>query len=349
MPGRDIIVIGASAGGVEALMELVRLPPDLPAAVFVVLHLPAGSMSVLPSILNRAGTLPGVHPQEGQAIQPGRIYVAPPDFHLLVKNGTVRLTRGPRENRNRPAADPLFRTAARAYAARVVGVVLSGALDDGTAGLAAIKSAGGVAVVQDPAEALYPGMPSNARDQVAVDYCLPVAEIARLLARLVREPIPGPNRSHALILTKEMTREADMSELDPTELQNPERPGTPSVFGCPDCGGVLWELEEGNLMHFRCRVGHAWSPDSLLAQQVESLETALWTALRALEESVALSRQLADQAERRGYSRASVRFREQQRGAEEHALVIRKVLLSHNSPPPPESVDEGGNGEPPKA
>src|SRR5438046_2361834 len=154
MQARDIIVIGASAGGVEALVELVRLlPPDLPAAVFVVLHVPPQSTSVLPSILNRARTLPAVHPHDGQATQHGRIYVAPPDHHMLIKDGTIRLTRGPRENRNRPAADALFRTAARDYGPRVTGVVLSGALDDGTAGLSAIKSRGGLAVVQDPAEA----------------------------------------------------------------------------------------------------------------------------------------------------------------------------------------------------
>src|SRR5262245_27288904 len=181
MPGHDIIVVGASAGGVEALTQLVRaLPADLPASVFVVLHVPAQSPSVLPTILSRVSPLPAVHPEDGEAIQPGRIYVAPPDRHLLVKRGHVRLARGPRENSNRPAVDPLFRTAGRAYGRRVVGVVLSGVLDDGTAGLAAVKMRGGVAVVQGPDEALYPGMPRNAAENVAVDYCLPVGQIAAL-------------------------------------------------------------------------------------------------------------------------------------------------------------------------
>jgi two-component system chemotaxis response regulator CheB len=288
-----------------------------------------------------------MHPHDGQSIQPGRIYVAPPDHHLLIEDGRVRLTRGPRENRNRPAADVLFRTAARAYGPRVVGVVLSGSLDDGTAGLVAIKSQGGLAVVQDPAEALSPGMPSNARDHVAVDHCLPVAELAALLARLAREPIPKPDRSQAV--TRQLAEEADMAELDVEELQNPDRPVKPSVFGCPDCGGVLWELEDGNLIHFRCRVGHAWSPDSLMAEQVEALDGALWTALRALEENAALSRRLATQAEQRGFHRAAARFREQQRNGEQHALVIRKVLLGHKDPPPPESVGEDEGNEPPAA
>jgi two-component system chemotaxis response regulator CheB len=347
MPRRDIIVIGASAGGVEALMELARrLPPDLPAAVFVVLHVPPQGTSVLPSILNRARTLPAVHPHDRQAIQPGRIYVAPPDYHMLLRDGKIALARGPRENRNRPAADPLFRTAARAYGPRVTGVVLSGALDDGTAGLSAIKSQGGLAIVQDPAEALYPSMPGNARDHIDVDYCLPVAEIAPLLVRLVQEPVPKRDRPPAV--SREMAEEADMADLDVAALQDPDRPGKPSVYGCPECGGVLWELVEGDLIHFRCRVGHAWSPDSLLAEQVVALEGALWTALRALEESAALSRQLAAQAEQRGFTRAAARFRAQEQNAEKHALVIRKVLLSNQDMPPPESVAEEG-GEPPAA
>ena len=338
MQGHDIIVIGASAGGVEALSELMRnLPRGLAAAVFVVLHVSPDSRSVLPSILNRAGTLPAHHPKDGEPIQLGQVYVAPPDLHLLVKDGQVRLSRGPRENRHRPAADPLFRTAARAYGPRVVGVVLSGALDDGTTGLAVIKSQGGIAVVQDPAEALYPSMPSNARERVNVDYCLPVTQIAQVLVRLVNEPVPEPE-AHAM---KEETRvEADMAELEVAALQKPDRPGTPSAFACPECGGVLWELHENQLIHYRCRVGHAWAPDSLVAEQVEALEGALWTALRALEENASLLRRLTEQAEQRGYARAAERYRQQMNHAEQHALVIRQVLLNHNSTPSPESVED---------
>jgi two-component system chemotaxis response regulator CheB len=344
MRKRDIIVIGASAGGVEALVELVRgLPADLPAAAFVVLHLPAHATSVLPSILNRAGALPAVHPRDGQAIQPGRIYVAPPDHHLLIKDRHLRVTRGPRENRHRPAADVLFRTAARSCGRRVIGVVLSGALDDGTAGLMVIKRQGGLAVVQDPAEALYPSMPSNARDHVAVDHCLPVAQIAPLLARLVNEPVEEPAGGEPV--SDELNQEAEMAELDAAAMQDPHRAGTPSAFGCPECGGVLWELRDGELLHFRCRVGHAWSPDSLLAEQSEALEAALWTALRALEESAALSRRLAAQAHQRGYARAAARFEDQMRSAEEHALVIRKVLLSRKSTPEPEATEEAKKSE----
>lgn len=192
----DIIAIGASAGGVEALTKLVRgLPKDLPAAVFVVVHIPASGTSLLPQILSAQGTLPAVQAVDGQAVEPGRIYLAPPDHHLLLEDSRMRCRRGPRENRTRPAIDPLFRTAAQAYGPRVAGVVLSGTLQDGTAGLSAIKQAGGVAVVQDPQEALFPSMPESALRRVPVDYVLPVPEISPLLARLARPPQDGSGPS----------------------------------------------------------------------------------------------------------------------------------------------------------
>lgn len=344
MPGHDIIVVGASAGGVESLVQLTReLPPDLDAAVFVVLHMPSQGTSVLPTILNRVKTIPAVHPHDGQAIQPGRIYVAPPDHHLLVKRGHLRVVRGPRENGHRPAADALFRTAAVAYGPRVVGVVLSGSLDDGTAGLGAIKRRGGVAVVQDPNDALYPGMPSSALDHVAVDHVLPIAQIGPMLVRLADQPAGAEEEA----VTEEMNEEADMAELDAEALQDPKRPGKPSGFGCPECGGVLFELEEGQFLRFRCRVGHAWSPDSLLSRQTDQLEAALWTALRAIEENAALARRLAGQARQRGYDRAATRFHAQVDEMEKHALGIRQVLLSRKSAPPAEadpSPEATGNG-----
>jgi two-component system, chemotaxis family, protein-glutamate methylesterase/glutaminase len=189
MPGHDIIVIGASAGGVRPLRELARgLPSDLPAAVFIVLHIPSAGPSLLPSILNNSGPLLASHAISGEAIERGRIYVAPPDHHLLIERELLRVVRGPKENLARPAADPLFRSAAYSYRTRVVGVVLSGALDDGTAGLAVIKRLGGLTVAQDPEEALFPGMPRSASEKVALDHCLPVAGIARLLGRLQTVP-----------------------------------------------------------------------------------------------------------------------------------------------------------------
>ncbi len=322
MPGHDIIVIGASAGGVEAVAELVeRLPADLPAAVFVVVHFPSYARSVLPRILGRRGRLPARHAEDGEEIVPGTVYVAPPDLHLLVKRGRVRLVRGPRENTARPAVDPLFRTAAAAYGRRVVGVVLTGNLDDGTSGLFAVKARGGVAVVQDPEEAMYPGMPSSALASVEVDHVLPVAEIASVLERLAHteveeEAVPDP---------REM--EIDIAEMEPGAIHRHERPGIPSGFSCPECHGVLWEMHEGEVLRFRCRVGHAFSVETLLAEQAGELETALWTALQALEERAALTARMAERMHARGQGGLAGRFEEQTEEATLRAEVIRQVLL----------------------
>lgn len=271
MAGHDIIVIGASAGGVETLTKLMHdLPTDMPAALFVVLHMPTHGTSALPAILNRAGALPAVHPHDGDPILHGRIYIAPPDYHLLIEHDTIRLSRGPRENRHRPAVDPLFRTAARFYNRRVVGVILSGTLDDGTAGLQAIKMRGGIAVVQDPEGALYPGMPKSAIENVQTDYVLPIHNIAPMLVRLAHEPIPDlpvPTTSDDLEF------EVEMAEFDMDAIESDERPGTPSQYACPTCGGILWELHDGRLLRFRCRVGHAFSAQSLMAEQSDGVTT----------------------------------------------------------------------------
>jgi two-component system, chemotaxis family, protein-glutamate methylesterase/glutaminase len=324
MAGPDIIVIGASAGGVEALMRIVRgLPSDLQASVFVVVHVSPGPPSSLPDLLTRVGKLPASHAQHLQQIQHGRIYVAPPDRHLVVVDGRVHVTIGPRENGHRPAIDPLFRTAARSYGRRVVGIVLSGALDDGTAGLAAVKQRGGLAIVQDPEDALFPSMPRSAMDHVVVDHVLPAEGIGTLLTEVVEQPVtdlPLP------IPSATMEVEARMADLDRDAVHELERPGTPSVFACPECGGVSWELEEGDLLRFRCRVGHAYSPDTLSAKKLESLEDALWVALRALEEQAALAQRLAHQAAERGHHRLVNRFSERQDAAHHRAELIRQVL-----------------------
>lgn len=327
MPGHDIIVLGASAGGVEALTQLVKaLPPDLPAAIFVVIHFPAHSTSVMPSILNRCGSLKACHPSDGEAIQHGRIYVAPPNYHLLVKRGYIHLARGPRENGHRPAIDPLFRTAAQFYGRRVVGVVLSGNLDDGTAGLAAVKQRGGVAVVQDPNDALFAGMPRSAIENVEVDYILPLSAIAPTLVSLAQEPVEEEGEDS---VTDEIEIESEIAELDMAALHKDDRPGTPSGFGCPDCGGTLWELRDGQLIRFRCRTGHAFSAETLLAEQSEALETALWNAFRALEERAALSRRMHQGARDRNQTRSAARFEEQAHQAQHNATVIRQLLLGN--------------------
>ncbi|HVG21925.1 MAG TPA: chemotaxis protein CheB [Blastocatellia bacterium] len=326
MLGHDIIVIGASAGGVEALTQLVRgLPEDLPASVFVVLHVPSNSTSVLAKILNRVGRLPAASAVDYEKIEPGRIYVAQSDCHLLVKRGHVRLTRGPKENTTRPAIDPLFRTAARYYGRRVVGVVLTGTLDDGTAGLLAIKSRGGIAVVQDPDDALYSGMPRSALENVAVDHCLPLAEIPAALARLANEQVEDEGES---AVSDDMQQEIDIAEMELDELKDQGRPGVPSRYSCPECQGVLFEIDEEGLFRFRCRVGHAYSAETLLSEQAGELEAALWTALRSLEENVSLARRLADRMRARGNVLSAERFDERADDLQARVGVIRKVLLS---------------------
>jgi two-component system, chemotaxis family, protein-glutamate methylesterase/glutaminase len=323
MPGRDIIVVGASAGGVEALTRLVKpLPADLPASLFVVLHLPVDAYSALPTILTRAGPLSAVHPRDGETIERGRIYVAPPDHHLLLHRGLVRLIRGPRENGHRPAVDPLFRAAAAAYGPRVVGIVLSGALDDGTAGLLAIKARGGVAVVQDPADALFAGMPEHALESGAVDYQLAADEMAPLLDHLARAVVERV----AVPASAGMRLENELVEIDAQAIDSLDRPGQPSVFTCPECHGTLWEMHEKDLMRFRCRVGHAYSAASLAAGQKDNLEVALWTALRVLEERLTLSERLAGQARERGHRRSEAVYVERQTEAEHAAALIRDVL-----------------------
>jgi two-component system chemotaxis response regulator CheB len=323
---KKIVVIGTSAGGVEALSYLVsHLPADLDAAVMIVLHLPSHATSVLPKILSRAGKLPAAHAQDNEKIIPGRIYIAPPDYHLLVKPVYVNLVRGPRENNHRPAIDPLFRSAARAYGRQVVGVVLTGVLDDGTAGLQAVKMRGGTAIVQKPEDAVYPGMPRSAIENVDdIDYILPLSEIAAVLVELANSSIEAEAEQP---VSHEMEIETDLVDMDVETLSNDDRAGKPSTLACPDCGGILWELEQKNLLRFRCRIGHAYSLESLLAKQSDALEDALWFALRALEEKASLSRRMAKRMRDRNHLLAAERFDEQEKDALARANVIRETLL----------------------
>jgi two-component system, chemotaxis family, protein-glutamate methylesterase/glutaminase len=281
MSAHDIIVVGTSAGGVEALQILLRgLPSDLPAAVFIVLRLSPMEPSFLDEILSRAGPLPVTHAVDGEPITSGLIYVASPDHHLLVEREHVRVTRGPKENRFRPAVDVLFRSAAYAYGPRVIGVILTGALDDGTAGLWAVKDRGGLAVVQDPQDAFHDSMPKSALQHVAVDYCLPLAKLAAILVWLAGEPAPAKGGfpvSKKLAIETQIAREDH--ELDAGVLAL----GPLSPYTCPECHGVLVQLQDGDFTRFRCHTGHGYSPSSLLADATQSLETSLWSTLRTRE------------------------------------------------------------------
>ncbi|NNB84844.1 chemotaxis protein CheB [Corallococcus exiguus] len=328
MQRHDIIVIGASMGGVEALTQLVRrLPGDLAASVLLVLHVPAQHRSYLPEILSRAGPLPAHHPRDGEALAPGRIYVAPNDRHLLVEPGRVKVVKGPRENGHRPAVDPLFRSAALTYGTRVVGVVLTGALDCGTSGLMAVKREGGLAVVQEPRDALCPDMPRSALELVAVDYCVPLAEMGALLTRLVDTPVAPRSRKRS----RQAETEVKVMSVDLPAMGDPPSPveyAKPSYYGCPDCGGVLFELEEGSLLRFRCRTGHAYTGEALSGSQQNQLDGALWAALRALEESASLSRRLAARARERGHDHSARRFEERARTAESQVELLRRAVLA---------------------
>jgi two-component system, chemotaxis family, protein-glutamate methylesterase/glutaminase len=339
MTQRDIIVIGASAGGIQALTTLVAgLPRDFPASLVVVVHIPPYAISRLPEILSRSGPLPAAHARHGEAIEPGRIYIAPPDRHLLVRAGWIELSRGPRENHCRPAIDPLFRTAARVYGARVIGIILSGALYDGSMGLLAIKTRGGMAIVQDPKEAIVDSMPRRAIERVEAEHVLPVAEMAAALTDLIRQPViaqGGTSMENAI--DPEERLEAVIAE-DFVEQASDGRIEETTIFTCPDCGGVLWqgaEGSEGSVLRFRCHVGHAFAPEVLLSQKSEELETALWSSLRLLKEKATLTLQLANRTRTSGNGKATQaaeRIAEQAELDERHARVIQELLEAMPSP-----------------
>jgi len=323
---RDVVGVGASAGGVEALRALVgALPPDYPGAVLVVLHVPREAPSALAAILDRSGPLPATTATDGQTLRYGRVYVAPNDHHLLAIDDHIRLTRGPAENGHRPAIDPLFRSIARAFGPRGIGVVLSGARDDGAAGLASIAARGGTTLVQDPVDALYPWMPQAALDRVAADHIAPAAKLGGLLAGITAmEPPDRVSESDDALLDAEVA----MSGLAPLTTEDLAAP--PAGYGCPSCGGSLFEIEQTPVPRYRCRVGHAWSPESLLDEQAIALEGALWMALRALEEKSALSRRMASTGLRR-QSRTGTRFREIADEAEAAGATIRRLITQIGS------------------
>lgn len=328
MPNRDIVVIGASAGGVSALKRLcVLLPADLDASVFVVLHI-GNRASELDAILTRAGALPAEFARDDQPFQRGRVYLAPPDRHLLLRDGRTHLRSGARENMARPAIDPLFRSAAVCCGRRVIGVVLSGALGDGSVGLRAIKQCGGVGLVQDPQEAEFSEMPENAIAWGAPDHVAPLGELAQMLIRHTRESVePEP-----AVCPDDIRMEAEIAfGLDQGDAMH-EVPGTRSVFSCPECSGALWEIKEGDLVRYRCHVGHAFSAESMVEANGDHLERALWTALRILEERVELVRGMARVAQAAGRSLTAQRYQMRVREFEEQGELIRGLMRQARAP-----------------
>ena len=348
MPERDVIVIGGSAGGVEVLKEIMAgLPAGLRATVLVALHIPRSSPGRLADILQRRCALPVSWAVDGGATEPGHVYLAPPDQHLVVEPGHARLTRAPRENHNRPAIDPLFRSAALVYGPRTIGVVISGRLDDGTAGLWAVKDRGGVAIVQDPAEAAHPDMPRNALVYTEADHVVPADRLAPLLAALVgsRGSDGLPPASPELELEVQIAMEANALERGVMSL------GPTTPYTCPECHGVLMRVGDGGIPRFRCHTGHAFSLDSLLASVTESVEDTLWSALRAIEESVMLLREAAARVDASAHEtddvRPGARLEQKAREAEARAEMIRQAALRHQaiSLASVQAIDDSARGE----
>jgi two-component system chemotaxis response regulator CheB len=304
-----VVVAGASAGGVEPLRTLVAgLPADLDAAVLIVLHVPRDSSSALPAILSRCGPLPASHAVDGEHLMSGRVLVAPPDHHLIVSDGRVRLSRGPTENGHRPAVDPLFRSVARAWRDRAVGIVLSGSRNDGTSGAIAIADAGGTVFVQDSGEALHPSMPRSVEEHVTAAVAVPVTAMGEAVSKAVEAMRPTGSGWHPGADGRNdlLARETAIAIMADVTID--ESNARPAGFGCPHCHGALFEIPGEPAPRFRCRVGHAWTGDTLLDEQGAAMEGALWMALRSLEEKAALSHQMAEAARQRGSGLAAERY-----------------------------------------
>lgn len=337
---RDIIVIGGSAGGVEAASEIIRgLPADLPAAVFLVIHRAPEGPHLLPEILDAVGSLPVVTATEGERFVRGRIYVPPLDRHVLIEGNHLHVRRGPLENRTRPAIDPLFRSAAASCSTRVIGVVLSGMLDDGAAGLLAIKCCGGLAVVQDPQDAFCPSMPNSALAHVAVDHVLPAADIASLLTELAVTPAPS-----AVKVPEEIRLEARIAGEELFIMPDHTRLGSPSPLTCPECDGSMQEIRENGIVRYRCHTGHGFTLETLGQAVSEAWERTLYGGMRAQQQHAMVVRRLAEENRRQGNETAAAAYERRARDYEEGAMIIRQILarLGNNS----RAEDQPG-GDPP--
>ena len=335
-PTRDTVVIAASAGGVEALRDLLsQLPSGFPAAVLVVLHVPAAGGRALPRILTRAGKLPASSAADGEEAVPGHIYVAPPDRHMLLMDGKIRLSRGPRHNGHRPAADPLFISAAVSEGPRTIAVVLSGTLDDGAAGCAAVERQGGLVLVQDPADSAYEGMPRAAVAATRHPLIARLHDLGAVLERETRAPVPDAPPEPAPELDRQLSvfLGAGAGEL---------ASGTWNGVTCPECGAPLQQEDTMTPVRFQCPAGHAWSPESLVAAQASGIERALWEAVVRLEERARLNHVLADTAGRSGYPDSAGGFLSSARAAEGSARAIRRLLESAGTAGTPPAPDDGG-------
>ena len=328
---RDIVVIGASAGGVTALLELVKaLPADFPAPIFIVQHVAPDSPSILPQLLSTVSALKARHPQNGETAEPGVIYVARPDYHLLLEGDEVLVTRGPKENRFRPSIDALFRSAAYTFGPRVIGVVLTGYLDDGTSGLWSVQRMGGVAVVQDPRDAEQPSMPTNALQFVEADYLVPIAELGALLVRLTTEPAPARPHLPADQLDLLKVELAIAKQGSGFELGIIEK-GNLTPFTCPDCHGALTQLIEGKLIRYRCHTGHAYTVSALLSEVTASVESLLYQGMRGLEETKMLLHNIGMHFSDTQQTEVAELFFRKAAAAGQQALVMHQSILKQEA------------------
>ncbi|QGK73519.1 chemotaxis protein CheB [Flavobacterium sp. SLB02] len=277
-----IVVVGTSAGGMKALIKLVeQLPKDFPAPLLIVQHISADATGdALLNSLNKIGKLKCIHAKQGNKIESGHLYLAPSDHHLMIeKDGTLLVTKGAQENRSRPAIDPLFRSAAASFGNRTIGILLTGYLDDGTAGLITIQRCKGITIIQDPADADYPDMPKNALNQIKPDYCIPIAEMGGVLSTLMTRKTGKQS-----VIPEDILKEVKIAQRVLSDLPSVNSLGEQVPFNCPGCGGVLWKIDKGSSLRYRCHTGHAYTAITLLAEQTEKIEETMWTALRMFEE-----------------------------------------------------------------
>jgi two-component system, chemotaxis family, protein-glutamate methylesterase/glutaminase len=329
MEKRNIIVIGASAGGFNAIKLLMKgLPSNLEASIFIVWHMASNVTGILPKVINNEKTITAVHPEDNEKIAVGRVYVAPPDHHMIIDGTHIRLTRGPKENRFRPAVDPLFRSAAYHYGPRVIGVILSGALDDGSAGLWAIKQFGGLAVVQDPNDAEVSSMPENAMRAVAVDYKVSVADMAALLEKLVKEEVVNAKEETTEFERLKIKTEIKIAMEDKGLENNIIDLGTLTPYTCPECHGVLAQFQEGERIRFRCHTGHALSSDTLLTSISERLEENIWSAIRSMHETVMLLNHMGDHFAELNQPKLAAVYFKKAKEAETRIELLRQAVFT---------------------
>ncbi len=333
-----LVVIGASAGGLEAVRTVLStLRPDFPAAIVVVIHTSPDGTSALASVLGRSTVLPVTIARDGEPIRPRHVYVPPRDCHILVDHDRIALSRGPRQHGFRPAVDPLFVSAATSCRASVIGVVLSGGLGDGTLGLMAIKRSGGTAVVQNPEEAAVPSMPLTALRTVEVDHVLAAKDIAARLVEIANRPRPVVNARPAAGSAPRPALPGSIEEgTGPVHLPK----GQLTPFTCPSCGGALWEDRQAGLARFACHVGHEFSPEALQALETDQLDRALWSAVRALQEDALLRKRMAAHAEERGMDTLAAQWHAQAEAAEGNARELRRVAEAIPAPTPADAVPE---------